>query len=74
LSYFTVDEKNDNTNVNFYPLKDELYASTETNFIRKVDPETLETLERVSYRKCFKIDTDTLDTLERTNVMPEKMF
>ncbi|XP_060569819.1 carotenoid-cleaving dioxygenase, mitochondrial-like [Ruditapes philippinarum] len=57
LSYFTVDEKNDNTNVNFYPLKDELYASTETNFIRKVDPETLETLERVNLTDYVAVHT-----------------
>ncbi|XP_060586231.1 carotenoid-cleaving dioxygenase, mitochondrial-like [Ruditapes philippinarum] len=59
LSHFVVDERNDNTNVNLYPLKDELYASTETQFIRKVDPETLETLERVNLRDYVAVHSAT---------------
>ena len=39
--------KNDNSIVSFYPLKDELYAASETNLIHRVDPMTLETIEKV---------------------------
>ena len=38
----------DNANVSLYPYGDGLYALTETPFIHKVDPLTLDTLERVS--------------------------
>ncbi|XP_060569813.1 carotenoid-cleaving dioxygenase, mitochondrial-like [Ruditapes philippinarum] len=59
LSYFIIDERIDNTNVNLYPLKDELYACTETQFIRKCDPETLETLERVNLRDYVAVHSAT---------------
>ena len=49
MSRFTeLDSKHDNTIVNFFPLKDELYSATETNFIHRIDPETLDTLEQVA--------------------------
>ena len=47
LSYFEPEEKGDNSIVAFYPLKDELYAASETNLIHRVDPETLVVLDKV---------------------------
>lgn len=40
----------DNTNVNYVRYKGDYYISTETNFMNKVDIETLEKTEKVKYR------------------------
>ena len=37
----------DNCIVNIYPIGEDFYAVTETNFITKVDPDSLETLKKV---------------------------
>lgn len=37
----------DNCLVNIYNIGEDFYAVTETNFITKVDPDSLETLEKV---------------------------
>ena len=37
----------DNCVVNVYPIGEDFYAVTETNYITKVDPDSLETLKRV---------------------------
>lgn len=39
----------DNTNVNYVQYKGDYYVSTETNFMNKVDIETLERTEKVMY-------------------------
>lgn len=33
--------------VNLYPIGEDFYAVTETNYITKVDPDSLETLKKV---------------------------
>lgn len=38
----------DNCLVNIYPIGEDFYAVTETNYITKVDPDSLETLGKVS--------------------------
>ena len=57
----------DNTLVNVFPMKDKIYATSETNFIFEVNPDTLDTLKRVNFTdefpgkedigisKCFKV-------------------
>lgn len=40
-------EPTDNANVSFVTYKGDYYVSTETNFMHKVDPDTLETTEKV---------------------------
>lgn len=45
----------DNTNVNYVRYKGDYYISTETNFMNKVDIETMEKTEKVKYR--LKINT-----------------
>lgn len=41
-------ESTDNANVNFVKYKGDYYVSTETNYMRRVDPQSLETKEKVS--------------------------
>ncbi len=43
MSYFKKSDITDNCNVNVAFYGDQLYAMTETNFVRRVDPKTLET-------------------------------
>lgn len=59
LTRFVPDEKTDNCLVNFFPLQDELYAITETEFIHRVDPETLESLEKVDLSKFVAVNMAT---------------
>ena len=40
-------EVTDNALVNIYPVGEDYYACTETNFITKINPETLETIKQV---------------------------
>lgn len=58
LSYFVHDE-NDNTIVNFFPMKDELYSATESHFIHRIDPETLDTLDRVNLEEYVAVNSAT---------------
>lgn len=47
FSYFKGVEVTDNCLVNVYPIGEDFYAVTETNYITKVNVETLETLKKV---------------------------
>lgn len=47
FSYFRGLEITDNTLVNVYPIGESFYASTETNYVTKVNPDTLQTLGKV---------------------------
>jgi hypothetical protein len=42
-------EVTDNALVNIYPVGEDYYACTETNFITKINPETLETIKQVGH-------------------------
>ncbi|GAA6093221.1 retinoid isomerohydrolase isoform X1 [Tachysurus ichikawai] len=53
FSYFKGVEVTDNCLVNVYPIGEDFYAVTETNYITKVNPDTLETLKKIS-RVCKK--------------------
>ncbi|KAL0200017.1 hypothetical protein M9458_003204, partial [Cirrhinus mrigala] len=46
FSYFKGVEVTDNCLVNVYPIGEDFYAVTETNYITKVNVETLETLKK----------------------------
>lgn len=48
FTYFRGVEVTDNCVVNIYPIGEDFYAVTETNYITKVDPDSLETLGKVS--------------------------
>ncbi|XP_018582330.2 retinal Mueller cells isomerohydrolase-like isoform X2 [Scleropages formosus] len=47
FTYFQGIEVTDNCLVNIYPIGEDFYACTETNYITKINPETLETLTKV---------------------------
>uniref|UniRef100_H0VPN1 Retinoid isomerohydrolase n=1 Tax=Cavia porcellus TaxID=10141 RepID=H0VPN1_CAVPO len=47
FSYFRGVEVTDNALVNIYPVGEDYYACTETNFITRINPETLETIKQV---------------------------
>lgn len=59
LSSFKEGEKSDNTIVNFFPLKDELYSATESNLIHRIDPDTLETIEQVDMSQFVAVNSAT---------------
>jgi hypothetical protein len=48
LTIFETDDMTDNTLVNVFPLKDELYTTTEIKYLNKIDPETLDKTEKVT--------------------------
>ncbi|XP_068077429.2 beta-carotene 15, 15-dioxygenase 2, like isoform X1 [Danio rerio] len=47
FSRFQIPKTTDNAGVNFVKYKGDFYVSTETNFMRKIDPVSLETKEKV---------------------------
>ncbi|XP_066495460.1 carotenoid-cleaving dioxygenase, mitochondrial isoform X2 [Tiliqua scincoides] len=58
MSRFEVPKSTDNCNVNFVVYKGDYYASTETNLMRKVDLETLET-KKVNWSKYVAVNGAT---------------
>lgn len=58
MSKFKIDST-DNCSVNYVLYKGDYYVSTETNFMRKVDPETLSTLEKVDWTKFIAVNGAT---------------
>ncbi|XP_076989236.1 beta,beta-carotene 15,15'-dioxygenase [Tamandua tetradactyla] len=49
----------DNCLINIMKCGEDFYATTETNYIRKINPQTLETLEKVDYRKYVAVNLAT---------------
>lgn len=47
FTYFKGIEVTDNCLVNVYPIGEDFYAVTESNYITKVDPDSLETVKKV---------------------------
>uniref|UniRef100_A0A3Q3WUK2 Retinoid isomerohydrolase n=1 Tax=Mola mola TaxID=94237 RepID=A0A3Q3WUK2_MOLML len=56
FSYFKGVEVTDNCLVNVYPVGEDFYAVTETNFITKVNTDTLETLKKVDMCNYININ------------------
>ncbi|XP_063801850.1 beta,beta-carotene 15,15'-dioxygenase isoform X1 [Pseudophryne corroboree] len=54
-----VPEFTDNCLINIIKFGDDYFASSETNFIRKIDPQSLETLEKVDYMKYVTVNLAT---------------
>ncbi|KAE8608289.1 hypothetical protein XENTR_v10011450 [Xenopus tropicalis] len=54
-----VPEFTDNCLINIIKLGEDFYASSETNFIRKINPQTLDTLEKVDYMKYVTVNIAT---------------
>uniref|UniRef100_A0A673C1K5 Beta-carotene oxygenase 2b n=1 Tax=Sphaeramia orbicularis TaxID=375764 RepID=A0A673C1K5_9TELE len=59
LSRFELPKPTDNANVSFVTYKGDYYVSTETNLMHKVDPETLETTQRVDWSKFIAVNGAT---------------
>uniref|UniRef100_A0A3Q3NIU8 Beta-carotene oxygenase 1 n=1 Tax=Mastacembelus armatus TaxID=205130 RepID=A0A3Q3NIU8_9TELE len=55
----TVPDFTDNGAGNFIKYGNDYYATSETNYIRKIDPETLETLDKVDYTKYLPVNLAT---------------
>nr|XP_057929800.1 retinal Mueller cells isomerohydrolase-like isoform X1 [Doryrhamphus excisus] len=56
FTYFRGIEVTDNCMVNIYPVGEDFYAVTETNYITKVDPDSLETLKKVDLCKYLSVN------------------
>ncbi|KAM4620307.1 carotenoid-cleaving dioxygenase, mitochondrial [Polymixia lowei] len=59
LSRFEMIQSTDNASVNFVKYKGDYYVSTETNFMHRVDPESLESLEKVDWSKFIAVNGAT---------------
>ncbi|XP_017287496.1 beta,beta-carotene 9',10'-oxygenase [Kryptolebias marmoratus] len=59
LSRFEMMETTDNASVSFVKYKGDYYVSTETNFMHRVDPDNLETLEKVDWSKFIAVNGAT---------------
>lgn len=59
LSRFEMIEATDNASVSFVKYKGDYYVSTETNFIHRVDLDTLDTLEKVDWSKFIAVNGAT---------------
>ncbi|XP_017316115.1 carotenoid-cleaving dioxygenase, mitochondrial isoform X1 [Ictalurus punctatus] len=59
LSHFERMKISDNANVSFVKYKGDYYVSTETNFMHKIDPDTLETKEKVDWSKFIAVNGAT---------------
>nr|XP_006122733.1 beta,beta-carotene 15,15'-dioxygenase isoform X1 [Pelodiscus sinensis] len=55
----TIPEFTDNCLINIMKTGEDYYATSETNFIRKINPHTLETLEKVDYNKYVAVNLAT---------------
>lgn len=59
MAYFSFKDFTDNDSVNIYPVGDQLYATSETPYIRRIDPETLESFEKVDVSRFLAVGTQT---------------
>ncbi|TNN72525.1 Beta,beta-carotene 9',10'-oxygenase [Liparis tanakae] len=59
LSRFEMMLPTDNASVSFVKYKGDYFVSTETNFMHKVNPENLETLEKVDWSKFIAVNGAT---------------
>ncbi|XP_014115273.1 PREDICTED: beta,beta-carotene 9',10'-oxygenase isoform X3 [Pseudopodoces humilis] len=59
LSRFEPPQPSDNANVNYVLYKGDYYVSSENIFMHKVDPETLETKEKVDWSKFIAVNGAT---------------
>ncbi|XP_026177386.1 beta-carotene 15, 15-dioxygenase 2, like isoform X1 [Mastacembelus armatus] len=59
FSRFQSPKATDNANVNFVKYKGDYYVSTETNYMRRVDPQSLETKEKVDWSQYIAVNSAT---------------
>ncbi|KAM3868222.1 beta-carotene 15, 15-dioxygenase 2, like [Diretmus argenteus] len=59
FSRFQIPKATDNASVNFVKYKGDYYVSTETNYMRRVHPQTLETKEKVDWSQYIAVNAAT---------------
>ncbi|XP_041855949.1 beta-carotene 15, 15-dioxygenase 2, like [Melanotaenia boesemani] len=59
FSRFQIPKATDNASVNFVKYKGDYYVSTETNYMRRVDPQSLETKEKVDWSQYIAVNAAT---------------
>ncbi|KAL0979647.1 hypothetical protein UPYG_G00187750 [Umbra pygmaea] len=59
FSRFKVPQATDNALVNFVKYKGDYYVSTETHYMRRVDPQSLETKEKVDWTQYVAVNSAT---------------
>ncbi|KAI3371916.1 hypothetical protein L3Q82_006789 [Scortum barcoo] len=59
FSHFQTPKATDNANVNFVKYKGDYYVSTETNYMRRVNPQSLETKEKVDWSQYIAVNSAT---------------
>uniref|UniRef100_A0A672LPR2 Carotenoid-cleaving dioxygenase, mitochondrial n=1 Tax=Sinocyclocheilus grahami TaxID=75366 RepID=A0A672LPR2_SINGR len=59
LSRFEMIKPTDNASVNFVKYKGDYYVSTETNYMHRVDPDTLESKQKVDWSKFIAVNGAT---------------
>ncbi|XP_036412902.1 beta-carotene oxygenase 2b [Colossoma macropomum] len=59
LSRFEMQQPTDNASVSFVEYKGDYYVSTETKFMHRIDPETLETKGKVDWSKFIAVNGAT---------------
>ncbi|XP_005729419.1 beta-carotene 15, 15-dioxygenase 2, like [Pundamilia nyererei] len=57
LSRFQTPKPTDNANVNFVKYKGDYYVSTETKYMRRVNPQSLETKEKVDWSQYIAVNS-----------------
>uniref|UniRef100_T1KM42 Uncharacterized protein n=2 Tax=Tetranychus urticae TaxID=32264 RepID=T1KM42_TETUR len=59
MSYFSFKQFTDNDSVSIYPVGDELYASTESTFLHKIDPKTINSTGSTNMAQYVAVNTQT---------------
>ena len=59
MSHFSFKEWSDNANVSIVPVGDEVYASTETPTLTRINPDTIESIGSVDVSKYIAVNTQT---------------
>ncbi|KAJ0019421.1 hypothetical protein NQD34_006990 [Periophthalmus magnuspinnatus] len=59
FSRFQIPKATDNASVNFVKYKGDYYVSTETNYMRRIDPQSLETKEKVDWSSFIAVNSAT---------------
>ncbi|XP_069470374.1 carotenoid-cleaving dioxygenase, mitochondrial-like [Ambystoma mexicanum] len=59
MSRFETPKSTDNASVNYVLFKGDYYVSTETNFMHKIDPDTLASLQKVDWSKFVAVNGAT---------------
>ncbi|XP_069113793.1 beta,beta-carotene 15,15'-dioxygenase-like isoform X2 [Argopecten irradians] len=57
FSYFTRSDPTDNTSIMVWPLRDRLFASTETHYLHEIDPDSLDTIDKVDLKQHLTINS-----------------